>query len=154
MSASLNKVTLIGNLGRDPEIRTTQSGGRVAGFSLATGENWRDRETGERRERTEWHRVVAFGDGLAGVVEQYVRKGSRVYVEGALQTRRWTDASGQERYSTEIVLQPYNGKLIMLDGGNGRDRGAEENTAGEGSGYVPQGASGLDDEVPFAPQVL
>lgn len=142
MAGSLNKVTLIGNLGKDPEIRNGQSGGKIATFTLATSESWKDRTNGERQERTEWHRIVIFGDGLAGVVEQYLKKGSKVYVEGALQTRKWNDQSGQERYTTEIVLQSYNGKLIMLDGNGGQSR------TGNG-GQVDSSGGDFGDEVPF-----
>ena len=116
MAGSVNKVILVGNLGRDPEIRSTTSGQRIANFSLATSENWRDRATGERKERTEWHRVVVFNERLVEVIEKYVKKGSKLYIEGALQTRKWTDNSGQERYTTEIVLQNFRGELTMLDG--------------------------------------
>lgn len=121
MAGYLNKVQLIGNLGRDPEVRTLQSGGKVVNLSIATSESWIDKRSGEHREQTEWHRVVIFSDGLANVVETYLHKGSKVYVEGALKTRKWTDQHNEERYSTEVVLQPFNGKLIMLDGASGRD---------------------------------
>ena len=143
MAGSLNKVTLIGNLGKDPEIRSTQTGDKIASFTLATSETWKDRASGERQERTEWHRITIFGDGLCGVVEQYLKKGSKVYVEGALQTRKWTDQSGQDKYTTEIVLQPYNGKLLMLDGNGGQNRN------GNGGHAENQGGGDLDDEVPF-----
>ena len=116
MAGSVNKVILVGNLGRDPEIRTTQDGTKVANLSLATSETWRDRNSGERRERTEWHRVVIFNDKLCEVAEKYLRKGSKIYVEGQLQTRKWTDKDGQDRYSTEVVLQRFRGELTMLDG--------------------------------------
>src|SRR3989441_10814297 len=116
MAGSVNKVILIGNLGRDPEIRSTQDGTRIANLSLATSESWRDRNSGERRERTEWHRVVIFNDKLVEVVEKFLKKGSKIYVEGALQTRKWTDQSGAEKYSTEVVLQRFRGELTMLDG--------------------------------------
>ena len=115
MSGSVNRVIIVGNLGKDPEIRTTQSGDRIANLSVATSETWRDKQSGERKERTEWHRVVIFGDALAGVAEKYLRKGSKVYLEGQLQTRKWQDQSGADRYSTEIVLQPFRGTLTMLD---------------------------------------
>src|SRR5437868_4947906 len=118
MAGSVNKVILVGNLGRDPEIRSTQNGTRIANLSLATSENWRDKNSGERKERTEWHRVVIFDDKLVEVVEKYLKKGSKIYVEGALQTRKWTDQSGAEKYSTEVVLQRYRGELTMLDGRN------------------------------------
>ena len=126
MSGSVNKVILVGNLGRDPEIRTLNSGDRVANFSIATSENWRDRNTGERRERTEWHRVVIFNDNLVKVAENYLRKGSKVYIEGALQTRKFQDQSGAERQMTEVVLQKFRGELTMLDGkGEGGGGGGE-----------------------------
>src|SRR5262249_40247044 len=119
MAGSVNKVILVGNLGRDPEIRSTQDGTRVANLALATSETWRDRVSGERKERTEWHRVVIFNERLAEIAEKYLRKGSKVYVEGTLQTRKWTDNSGQERYTTEVVLQRFRGELTMLDGARG-----------------------------------
>jgi single-strand DNA-binding protein len=157
MAGSVNKVILVGNLGADPEIRTLNSGDRVANLRLATSETWRDRSSGERRERTEWHRVVIFNDNLVKVAENYLRKGSKVYLEGALQTRKWTDQSGQEKYSTEVVLQKFRGELTMLDG-----RGDAERD--EGGGYGGGFSSGprqtssapreefshqLDDEIPF-----
>ena len=155
MSGSINKVILVGNLGRDPEIRTLNSGDRVANLSIATSESWRDRTSGEKREPTEWHRVVIFNDNLVKVAENYLRKGSKVYIEGAIQTRKYQDASGAEKFSTEIVLQKFRGELTMLDG-----RG-EGGAAGEGDfgGYSsgPRQAAGpketftadLDDEIPF-----
>jgi single-strand DNA-binding protein len=155
MAGSVNKVILIGNLGRDPEIRTMNSGDRVANFTLATSESWRDRSSGERRERTEWHRVVIFNDNLVKVAENYLRKGSKVYIEGALQQRKFTDQSGQERTTTEVVLQKFRGELTMLDG---RGEGArEEGDVGGFSSGPRQAASGpketfsadLDDEIPF-----
>ena len=120
MAGSLNKVTLIGNLGRDPEMRSTQDGNRMATFTVATSDTWRDRTSGERKERTEWHRVVIFNERLAEIAEKYLRKGSKVYLEGALQTRKWTDQGGQERTTTEIVLPKFRGELTMLDGAGGR----------------------------------
>ena len=119
MAGSVNKVILVGNLGRDPEIRSTQDGTRVANLSLATSESWRDKSSGERRERTEWHRVVVFNDRLVDVCERFLKKGSKIYIEGALQTRKWTDQSGQEKYTTEVVLQKFRGELTMLDGRGG-----------------------------------
>ena len=116
MAGSVNKVILVGNLGQDPEVRSFQNGGRVCNLSVATSENWKDRNTGERRERTEWHRVAIFSEGLVRVAEQYLRKGSKVYLEGQLETRKWQDQSGQDRYSTEVVLQGFNSTLTMLDG--------------------------------------
>ena len=163
MAGSVNKVILVGNLGRDPEIRSLQDGTRVANLSLATSESWRDRNSGERKERTEWHRVVIFNENLVKVAEQYLRKGSKVYVEGALQTRKWSDQQGQERYSTEIVLQRFRGELTMLDGKGegGGGRGAEDE-GGSAGGFAPSGGerserrpSGpgpgpdLDDDIPF-----
>jgi single-strand DNA-binding protein len=116
MSGSLNKVTLIGNLGKDLEIRTFQNGGRAAHFSLATTESWKDKQSSERKEKTEWHQVAIMSDGLVAVAEKYLKKGSKVYIEGKLETRKWTDKDNQERYTTEVVLRPYSGELIMLDG--------------------------------------
>jgi len=155
MSGSVNKVILVGNLGRDPEIRTLNSGDRVANFSVATSEQWRDRGSGERRERTEWHRVVIFNDNLVKVAESYLRKGSKVYIEGALQTRKFTDQSGQERTTTEVVLQKFRGELTMLDG-RGEGASDDRDPGGYSSGPRHQ-ASGpketfsadLDDEIPF-----
>lgn len=115
MSGSLNKVQLIGNLGKDPEIRSFQNGGKVANLTLATSESWKDKETGERKERTEWHRISITNDGLVGVVEKYLKKGAKIYVEGQLETSKYTDKEGQERYSTQIILRPYAGELLMLD---------------------------------------
>jgi single-strand DNA-binding protein len=124
MAGSVNKVILIGNLGRDPELRSTQDGTRIANLAVATSESWRDRVSGERKERTEWHRVVIFNERLAEIAEKYLKKGAKVYVEGALQTRKWTDQGGQERYSTEIVLTRFRGELTMLDGASGRGGGS------------------------------
>jgi single-strand DNA-binding protein len=143
MAGYLNKAQLIGNLGRDPEIRSTQSGVKIASLTLATTESWTDKHSGERKERTEWHRIVVFGDGLVGVIERYVRKGSKVYIEGSLKTRKWTDQQNQDRYSTEVVLQPYNGQLIMLDGLNAREGGNERP-----SWDTPRDADPTDD-IPF-----
>ena len=157
MAGSVNKVILVGNLGRDPEIRTLNSGDRVASFSIATSETWRDRTSGERKERTEWHRISIFNDNLVKVAEQYLRKGSKVYIEGALQTRKYTDNAGVEKQTTEIVLQKFRGELTMLDG-----RGDGEGARGEseGGGYAPAArpapsgpretfSADLDDEIPF-----
>ena len=158
MSGSVNKVILVGNLGRDPEIRTLTSGDRVANFSIATSETWRDRTSGERRERTEWHRVVIFNDNLVKVVENYVKKGSKVYIEGALQTRKFQDQSGAERTTTEVVLQKFRGELTMLDGkGEGGGGGREDGDFGGYSSGPRQQSAGpketfsadLDDEIPF-----
>lgn len=153
MAGSVNKVILVGNLGRDPEIRSTQDGREIANLAIATSESWKDKNTGERKEKTEWHRVVIFNDGLVNVVKNYVKKGSKVYIEGALQTRKWTDKDGQEKYSTEVVLQGYGSTLTMLDSkGSGRSEGMSDHG---GSSYsAPQQASKpaaelLDDEIPF-----
>ncbi len=172
MAGSVNKVILIGNLGRDPEIRRTQDGRPIANFSIATSESWRDKNSGERKEKTEWHRIVCFNEGLCKVIENYVKKGSKVYVEGQLQTRKWTDKDGVEKYSTEVVLQGFNGTLTMLDsrgegggggggygggggqvgyggdsGGGGGYGGGGQSSGGEGGGYG--GGSDMDDDIPF-----
>ena len=151
MSGSVNKVILVGNLGRDPEIRTMQNGNRVANLSLATSESWTDRSSGERRERTEWHRVVIFDDRLIDVVEKYTRKGSKLYLEGQLQTRKWADQSGQERYTTEVVLQRFRGALTMLDsrGGGGEFERAAEAGGDQGGGPPAGGGGDFNDEIPF-----
>jgi single-strand DNA-binding protein len=164
MAGSVNKVILVGNLGRDPEIRSTQDGTKVANLSLATSESWRDKSTGERKERTEWHRVVIFNERLVDVVEKYVKKGSKLYIEGALQTRKWTDNAGVEKYSTEVVLQRFRGELTMLDGRGGGggggiggsspdDMGSGGSGSGGGMGGSGRpsggGAGDLDDEIPF-----
>ncbi|MCB2082022.1 MAG: single-stranded DNA-binding protein [Hyphomicrobiales bacterium] len=161
MSGSINKVILVGNLGRDPEIRTTQDGREIAHLNIATSDSWKDRNTGERRERTEWHRVVIFNEGLVNIARNYLHKGSKVYVEGALQTRKWTDNSGQEKYTTEIVLQGFNGALTMLDnrgtegggyaggGGGGQQRDYQQNRPAASSGNDAQLAEELEDEIPF-----
>jgi single-strand DNA-binding protein len=156
MAGSVNKVILIGNLGRDPEVRTMQNGGKVCNLSVATSERWRDRNSGDMQERTEWHRVVVFDEKIAEVCERYLRKGSKVYLEGQLQTRKWTDQSGQEKYTTEVVLQRFRGNLVMLDGrgegggdysGGGGGGGYEQSGGGYGGG-TPAGGD-LDDEIPF-----
>ena len=159
MAGSVNKVILIGNLGADPEIRRTQDGRPIANLRIATSESWRDKNTGERREKTEWHRVVVFNEGLCKVIEQYVKKGSKVYIEGALQTRKWTDQSGVEKYSTEIVLQGFNSTLTMLDGKSGGGGSSGGGDYGSGSDDFGGGGGGgssrgnfsqdLDDEIPF-----
>mgnify|MGYP001255484990 CR=1 FL=1 len=172
MAGSVNKVILVGNLGRDPESRTFQNGGQVVELRIATSESWKDRNSGEKKERTEWHTVKVFSEGLANVAERYLRKGSKVYVEGALQTRKWQDAQGQDRYSTEIVLQGYNAVLTMLDGaggggiggggddfgsvsrgGGGSGRGGSFNdrggSGGFGGGFNDGPPDGFDDEIPF-----
>lgn len=157
MAGSVNKVILVGNLGRDPEIRHTNDGMKIANLSIATSESWKDRNSGERRERTEWHRVVIFNENLANVAEQYLKKGSKVYIEGQLQTRKWQDQSGQDKYTTEVVLQRYRGELQMLDSrqgggdGGGFGGGSQDSYggAGAGGGGGGGGASDLDDEIPF-----
>jgi len=175
MAGSLNKVMLIGNLGKDPEVRTFQNGGKVCNFSIATSESWKDRNTGERQEKTEWHNVAIFNEGLAGVAERYLKKGSKVYVEGQLQTRKWTDQNGNDRYTTEVVLRGPNAVMTMLDGapggggmgggggGGGRSGGYGGGGGGSGGGW-DQGGGGsgsggggpagggyddLDDDIPF-----
>ena len=167
MAGSVNKVIIIGNLGRDPEVRTFQNGGKVCNLRIATSENWNDRNTGEKRERTEWHSVAIFNENLARLAEQYLRKGSKVYVEGKLETRKWQDQSGQDRYTTEVVLRPYAGELTFLDGrdggsagqigadqggygdsyGGGYDSGPSDNMGGGGRSPAP--SRDLDDEIPF-----
>jgi single-strand DNA-binding protein len=159
MSGSVNKVILIGNLGADPEIRRTNDGRPIANLRVATSESWRDKNTGERRERTEWHRVVIFNEGLCRIAEQYLKKGSKVYLEGQLQTRKWEDQSGQERYSTEVVLQGFNSQLTMLDTrGGGGDRVSDNGGFGRGAPMEserPDARAGsslaeeLDYEIPF-----
>jgi single-strand DNA-binding protein len=170
MAGSVNKVILIGNLGKDPEIRRTQDGRPIANLSVATSESWRDKATGERKEKTEWHRVVVFNEGLCKVIEQYLKKGAKVYLEGALQTRKWTDKDGHDKYSTEVVLQGFNSTLTMLDGRGGGGAGASSDMGGDdfGSSSPSGGSSGggsaaarkpamasagkrddMDDEIPF-----
>jgi len=173
MAGSLNKVMIIGNLGRDPEVRSFQNGGKVCNLRIATSETWKDRNTGERREKTEWHSVAIFQEGLVRVAEQYLRKGSKVFIEGQLQTRKWQDQSGQDRYSTEVVLQGFGGTLTMLDGrdggqggGGGGGYGGDQGGGGyggQGGGYDQGGGYGgdqggapsgggsadMDDEIPF-----
>ncbi|OCW58904.1 single-stranded DNA-binding protein [Hoeflea olei] len=146
MAGSVNKVILIGNLGADPEIRRTQDGRPIANLSVATSESWRDKNTGERREKTEWHRVVIFNEGLCKIAENYLKKGSKVYLEGQLQTRKWTDQSGQDKYSTEVVLQGFNGNLTMLDGRGEGGGGGDYGGGGGGSrgGDYGGGSSGGD----------
>lgn len=173
MAGSVNKVILIGNLGRDPEVRSFQNGGKVVNLRIATTETWRDRNTGERKERTEWHSVAIFNEALGKIAEQYLKKGSTVYIEGALETRKWQDQSGQDRYTTEIVLRPYNGNLTLLggrgeggsgggggyddrggydDGGQGGGHGGGASGGGRGGfggGSGGGGRSDMDDEIPF-----
>jgi single-strand DNA-binding protein len=177
MAGSVNKVIIVGNLGRDPEVRSFQNGGKVVNLRIATGETWRDRNTGERKERTEWHSVAIFSEPLAKIAEQYLKKGSKVYIEGALETRKWQDQSGQDRYTTEIVLRPYRGELTLLDGrgeggsgggggqddrggygdyeggsggyGGGASRGGSSSQGGYGGGAGGGGRADMDDEIPF-----
>ena len=157
MAGSVNKVILVGNLGRDPEVRTFQNGGKVCNLRIATSETWKDRNTGERREKTEWHSVAIFSEPLARIAEQYLRKGSKVYLEGQLETRKWQDQSGQDRYSTEVVLRPYKGELTLLDGRGEGGGGYVSDQSGGGYGggssdfgsSSPSPASDLDDEIPF-----
>ena len=152
MAGSLNKVMLIGNLGADPVIRQTQDGKRLAQLSLATSESWKDKSTGEKKEKTSWHRIVIFNDGLAGVVENYVKKGSKIFVEGQLQTRKFTDQDGNEKYTTEVVLGNYNGTLTMLDsrGGNTESMGAIDSDVNQDmTSSQPPADLDIDDEIPF-----
>lgn len=167
MAGSVNKVILIGNVGKDPEIRRTNDGKRIANLSVATSESWKDKQTGERKEKTEWHRVVCFNDALSDVIEKYIKKGSKVYIEGSLQTRKWTDQGGADKYSTEVVLQAFNGVLTMLDGIGGGDKknddlGPAIKDAGRddlkqssmplsGTTSKPLSQRQIDDEIPFAP---
>ena len=153
MAGSVNKVIIIGNLGQDPEVRNFPSGGKVCNFSVATSENWKDRNTGERRERTEWHRVSITSEPLVRVAEQYLRKGSKVYLEGQLETRKWQDQSGQDKYTTEVVLRPYRSELTMLDGRSDGGQGSSymtDQSGGQEAGYSsPTPSADLDDEIPF-----
>jgi single-strand DNA-binding protein len=169
MAGSVNKVIIVGNLGRDPEVRSFQNGGKVVNLNIATSETWRDKASGERKEKTEWHRVSILNEPLAKIAEQYLKKGSKVYIEGQLETRKWQDQSGAEKYSTEIVLRPYRGELTLLDGREGGgsggggggydDRDAGYDRGGSGGGYggggsrAPAGGGGgrsdMDDEIPF-----
>lgn len=173
--ASVNKVIVVGNLGKDPEIRSAQSGDRIANLTVATSESWTDRASGERKEKTEWHRVVIFNDGLVGVVEKYAKKGSKLYLEGKLQTRKWTDQQGNDRYTTEIVLTKFDGKVVLLSSANGARADDEhggfpdpgprsESSPGGPTGAgrpgsmsdryrepEPRGGGDLDDEIPFGP---
>ena len=165
MAGSVNKVILVGNVGSDPEIRSFNNGGKVANFSLATSENWRDKQSGERKEKTEWHRVAIFSDGLVNVVERYVKKGSKLYIEGKLQTRKWQDRDGNDKYTTEVVIQGFGGTLTMLDGRNDGARSGGGGGGGYNQDRVAYGNQGqsrsasaqegpaenfdLDDEIPF-----
>ena len=161
MAGSVNKVILVGNLGKDPEVRTFQNGGKVCNFSIATSENWKDKNTGERQEKTQWHNIAVFSEPLANIAEQYLKKGSSVYIEGQLQTQKWQDQSGQDRYTTKVVMRPYSSQLTML--GSRNDNGANDsfNNNVENSGYdqnttnissgnnQPDINNDLDDEIPF-----
>jgi single-strand DNA-binding protein len=164
MAGSVNKVILVGNLGKDPEIRRTQDGRPIANLSVATSESWRDKATGERKEKTEWHRVVIFNEGLCRIAEQYLKKGSKVYLEGQLQTRKWQDQSGQDKYTTEVVLQNFNSNLTMLDKAGERGGGGDFGSSDSGSDFGSSGPStrertpamagagkrgDMDDEIPF-----
>jgi len=170
MAGSVNKVILVGNLGRDPEVRTSQDGSKIVNLNIATSENWKDRATGERKEKTEWHRVVIFNPNLADIAERYLKKGSSVYIEGALQTRKWTDQSGQEKYSTEVVIGRFKGELTLLGGreggggggyggggGGGYDEAPRQSSGGgggggggrQGGGQAWEPPADLDDEIPF-----
>jgi single-strand DNA-binding protein len=163
MAGSVNKVILVGNLGKDPEIRRTQDGRPIANLSVATSETWRDKATGERKEKTEWHRVVIFNEGLAKVAEQYLKKGAKVYIEGQLQTRKWTDQSGVDKYSTEVVLQGFNSNLTMLEGRGGSGGGSSFGSDDQGGDFGVSGPSNpprraaaggsrnsdMDDDIPF-----
>ena len=165
MAGSVNKVIIVGNLGRDPEVRSFQNGGKVCNLNIATSERWRDKQSGEQREKTEWHRVSIFAEPLVRIAEQYLRKGSNVYIEGQLETRKWQDQSGADRFSTEVVLRPYKGELTLLGGrgdggsagggnagiGQDRDQGYGDSRGGGGGygGGAPAGPADMDDEIPF-----
>lgn len=156
MAGSVNKVIIVGNLGKDPEVRAFQNGGRVASFSVATSESWKDKSSGERKERTEWHRVSILNEALVGIAEKYLKKGSKVYLEGQLETRKWTDKEGKDQYTTEVVLRPYRGELTMLDGPSGGGRSAMPTMNEEGPSFGPSAGAGLgnsspelDDQIPF-----
>lgn len=163
MAGSVNKVILVGNLGNDPEIRSMQSGDKVCNLSIATSESWKDKTSGEKKERTEWHRVVIFNQGILGIAERFLKKGSKVYIEGQIETRKYTDKDGQEKYTTEVVLRPYRGELTLLDGrsggegsgsGGGRDYGNEMSGGSSGgrpalSPAMSSSASNFDDDIPF-----
>lgn len=164
MAGSVNKVIVLGNLGRDPEVRTFSNGGKVCNLRIATSETWKDKNTGERKERTEWHSVAIFSEPLANIAEKYLRKGSKVYIEGQLETRKWQDQSGQDRYSTEIVLRPFRSELTLLDGGQtgagqspqpepDRSQGYDQSPDGYGAGGRPSAARDMDDEIPFCAEV-
>jgi len=154
MAGSVNKVIIVGNLGKDPEIRSFQNGGRVASFSVATSESWKDKTSGERKERTEWHRISILNEALVGIAERYLKKGSKVYLEGQLETRKWTDKEGKDQYTTEVVLRPYRGELTMLDGASGGRTTVTANDEGSALGSpassqnMPNSPE-LDDQIPF-----
>ena len=156
MAGSVNKVIIIGNLGRDPEVRTFQTGGKVCNLRIATSETWKDKASGERKERTEWHSVAIFSEPLVRIAEQYLRKGSKVYIEGQLETRKWQDQSGADKYSTEVVLRPYTSTLTMMDPQGGGSQGGEQRQQEQGSGYGaggnPNAGRDFEDEIPFAPE--
>jgi len=158
--AGVNKVIIVGNLGRDPEVKSFPNGGKVVNLRLATSETWKDKQSGERKERTEWHSVAIFNEALGGIAEKYLKKGSTVYIEGQLETRKWQDQSGADKYTTEIVLRPFNGTLTLLGGGardggqasgGGDDNARSSGGAGYGGGGSPNSGGSIDDEIPFAP---
>jgi len=153
MAGSVNKVIIVGNLGKDPEIRTFQNGGRVASFSVATSESWKDKTSGERKEKTEWHRISVLNENLVGIVERYLKKGAKVYLEGQLETRKWTDKEGQEKYTTEVVLRPFRGELTMLDGKRDTSTSVSNDDMAPALSNVSSSSSGgaaeLDDTIPF-----
>jgi single-strand DNA-binding protein len=150
MAGSVNKVIILGNLGRDPEVRNFPNGGKVVNLRIATSETWKDKASGERKERTEWHSVAIFNEGLAGIAEQYLRKGSKVYLEGALETRKWQDQAGADKYTTEIVLRAFRGELTLLDGAGGGDRQDDEPAPRQPDNRAPAGGrNAMDDEIPF-----
>jgi len=152
MAGSINKVILIGNLGKDPEVKRLNNGSLLANLSVATSESWRDKNSGERKEKTEWHKVVIWNEKLAEIAEQYLRKGAKVYVEGALQTRKWTDQSGVEKYMTEVVLQGFSCKLTMLDGRNDGERGGQDDGSSSSGSRSSMRSNDLDDDIPFGPE--
>ncbi len=157
MAGSVNKVIIIGNLGKDPEVRAFQNGGRVCNFSVATSESWKDKASGEKKERTEWHRISILNDALVGIAEKYLKKGSKVYLEGQLETRKYTDKDGAEKYTTEVVLRPYRGELTLLDGRSGSGGAANDYeepqamaaSGGGGGSFASSGKNDMDDEIPF-----
>lgn len=155
MAGSFNRVTLLGNLGRDPEVKNFQNGGKVVNLRIATSESWKDKGSGERKERTEWHQVAIFDENLCRIAEQYLKKGSTILLEGQLETRKWQDQSGNDRYSTEVVLRPFRSSLTMVGGkpsGDGGQREDRTTDTGTSQGYSGGGTGGLDDDIPFAPE--